>query len=259
VDPGEDAGETVKKTPGKDQTVPVNPPPPPPPPPEVREPVTCVFSGSTEPQKCYSGSGNFGCEGVTSCTVQVTAAPGTQLTWNSSCGGYAYTTVDGVAEKAVFACPPKESKELVTCLFIGSNAPQKCYSASSGGNFGCSGVASCDVTVVGKSGDKITWNSSCGGYAYTVIDGVAEKAAFYCSPKSDVEMVTCLFKGSSAVQECYSATSGSTGYGCKGVTSCTIKVQAKPGTKITWKSSCGGYAYTTVDGVDENAEFFCAP
>ena len=26
---------------------------------------------------------------------------------------------------------------------------------------------------------------------------------------------------------------------------------------LTWKSSCGGYAYTVIDGVDENIEFKC--
>ena len=31
----------------------------------------------------------------------------------------------------------------------------------------------------------------------------------------------------------------------------------KSGLAITWKSSCGGYAYTTLDGKDEAASFTC--
>ncbi|MCX6800902.1 MAG: hypothetical protein NTZ73_01825 [Candidatus Diapherotrites archaeon] len=40
-------------------------------------------------------------------------------------------------------------------------------------------------------------------------------------------------------------------------TSCTAEVKGAKGTKLTWKSTCGGYAYTTVDGENEYAEFKC--
>ena len=195
VAPGGDAGESVKKkTPSKDQAVPVQPPPPPtdlwlpppvidlaspPPPPHATEPVTCVFSGSTTLQKCYSG--NYYCQGTTACTVQVNGLPGTPMTWNSSCGGYAYTTVDGIAETAVFQCAPRTDAEIVTCVFKGSSTAQECYSGSYG-SFGCKGVTSCTVKVQAAPGTQITWKSSCGGYAYTTVDGVDESAEFFCAP-----------------------------------------------------------------------------
>ena len=67
------------------------------------------------------------------------------------------------------------------------------------------------------------------------------------------ESVTCVFAGSQSVEECYSAT----GLGCKGIGSCTVTVTGSKGEKIDWKSSCGGYATTVVDGVDEKIQFAC--
>ena len=64
--------------------------------------------------------------------------------------------------------------------------------------------------------------------------------------------VTCVFKGSTSTQECYSEKGR-----CKGVEACSAIVQGNYGEKVTWKSSCGGYAYTTIDGVGEKAEFDC--
>lgn len=68
----------------------------------VSEQVKCIFSDSTAMQKCYSGKGS--CEGTESCVVDVTGTKGEQVTWKSTCGGYAYTTMDGQSEYAKFAC-----------------------------------------------------------------------------------------------------------------------------------------------------------
>ena len=70
---------------------------------EVKEQVKCVFQGSTAEQKCYSEKGS--CSGKETCTVDVKGYKGEQVTWKSSCGGYAYTTMDGQSEYAYFACP----------------------------------------------------------------------------------------------------------------------------------------------------------
>lgn len=54
------------------------------------------------------------------------------------------------------------------------------------------------------------------------------------------------------------------GAGCTAVTdesgaaTCVVEVKAQEGEKLTWKSSCGGYAYTVVDGGNEYASFNCA-
>lgn len=68
----------------------------------VSEQVKCIFSESAIVQKCYSGKGS--CEGKDLCVVDVTGTKGEQITWKSTCGGYAYTTMDGQNEDAKFAC-----------------------------------------------------------------------------------------------------------------------------------------------------------
>lgn len=66
------------------------------------------------------------------------------------------------------------------------------------------------------------------------------------------ETVTCIFKDSTKEQECYSEFGS-----CKGIDSCSIDIKGKDLEEITWKSSCGGYAYTNLDSENENAEFSC--
>jgi hypothetical protein len=70
----------------------------------VKEQVKCVFDGSGEVQKCYSTDGRFGCSGTDACIADVYGKGGEKLTWKSSCGGYAYTTIDGENEYANFQC-----------------------------------------------------------------------------------------------------------------------------------------------------------
>jgi len=67
------------------------------------------------------------------------------------------------------------------------------------------------------------------------------------------EQVKCVFYNSNSKQECYS----SAGSSCAGNESCTADVKGKKGEQITWKSSCGGYVYTTIDNQNEYAEFKC--
>lgn len=77
------------------------------------------------------------------------------------------------------------------------------------------------------------------------------------------EKVKCWFKGSQAEQQCYAAVDDKS-LTCFGKESCIMDVTRPEGEKITWKSSCGGYAYTTMDGTGgydgrgEYAEFDCA-
>jgi hypothetical protein len=78
------------------------------------------------------------------------------------------------------------------------------------------------------------------------------------------EKVKCWFKGSQTEQKCYAAVDND-GLSCSGKESCIMDVVRTKGEKITWKSSCGGYAYTTMDGTGgydgrgEYAEFNCVP
>lgn len=73
--------------------------------------------------------------------------------------------------------------EQVKCIFNGSISKQKCYSEN---NYSCSGIESCVVDVKGLKGEKMTWKSSCGGYADTIIDGQNKYAEFKCAPSITV-------------------------------------------------------------------------
>ncbi|MDP2951617.1 MAG: Ser-Thr-rich GPI-anchored membrane family protein [bacterium] len=78
------------------------------------------------------------------------------------------------------------------------------------------------------------------------------------SPLVITEQVKCLFVGATTEQKCLSASDGYFGYACSGQEACVIDIKGKQGDKITWKSSCGGYAYTTMDRQNEYAKFDCS-
>ncbi len=87
-----------------------------------------------------------------------------------------------------------------------------------------------------------------------------EKTVKPVATKGMGEQVKCVFYGSTTEQECYAAVDGSEGvsYSCKGTTTCNVAdVKGVKDATLTWKSSCGGYAYTTNDGEDEHADFDC--
>lgn len=71
------------------------------------------------------------------------------------------------------------------------------------------------------------------------------------------EQVKCVFKNSPTEQKCYAASDAYYGLGCSGVGACTVETKGTKGDRITWKSSCGGYAYTIIDGQYDYAEFIC--
>ncbi len=92
-----------------------------------------------------------------------------------------------------------EATEKVTCKFVNSNDEQKCYTTLGSitnadryntnnfnlGTFSCSGKGSCTVEISGNKerNEKVTWKSSCGGYAYTTLDGNDESISFDCNPQ----------------------------------------------------------------------------
>ena len=83
------------------------------------------------------------------------------------------------------------------------------------------------------------------------------------SNQGTTEQVKCVFNGAIAEQKCYgyapSPTIGSDPiyYSCTGVGTCVVIVNGKQNTPITWGSSCGGSANTTIDGNNEYANFNC--
>ena len=143
--------------------------------------------------------------------------------------------------------------EEVKCVFDGSSSSQKCYSDK---GVGCDGVGTCVTKVSGQKGEKVTWKSSCGGSATTVIDGQSDYAKFECT-KTVKEPVTCLFNGAKSVQECYSSK-GKCASSDNAVDYCVVWIEGLQSEGVEWKSSCGGYAMTRMDGQAEQAKFSCS-
>ncbi|MFH1365401.1 MAG: hypothetical protein ABIH28_02365 [archaeon] len=82
--------------------------------------------------------------------------------------------------KLMSTCREEEVKEKVECIFSGSTQLQKCYTAEQNSRAYCSGKESCATDILGYKGERIIWKSTCGGYAYTTIDGTTKSVKFDC-------------------------------------------------------------------------------
>jgi len=214
----------------------------------VSEVVTCNFGGATTSQSCWSSYGS--CSGVGSCQVKLSGPSGTLLSWGSSCGAMAMNTVlDGVSETVYFKCATPVISETVTCSFGSGTTAQECIPSK---GVGCKGIGKCSVTVSGTLGETVSWKSTCGGSATTIVDGKNETIAFPCGGPAVSETVTCLFQGSNTYHTCTSSKGS-----CTGLLGCTLVVSGAAGEVVNWKSTCGGYVSTIVDGKDEQALFYC--
>ncbi|MEM4756267.1 MAG: hypothetical protein QW594_03985 [Candidatus Woesearchaeota archaeon] len=156
--------------------------------------------GSTNPNK---DSYEFYCKGEQECTVTLQEKPGTVIYWRSNLGGNAKTVVDGVDEKIFFSGNSQGQilSEGVKCVFEGSTKPQTCYSSVLNGtqylNYECTGTDACVNWVKGYEGTTIVWKSSCGGYAYTTIDGQNKYAYFSCSEHEKKQLLRAVDDGES--------------------------------------------------------------
>ncbi|MDD4271761.1 MAG: hypothetical protein PHF50_03065 [Patescibacteria group bacterium] len=224
------------------------------------EDVKCIFENSDAEQKCYTADGLFSCSGTGGCKVNVSGIKGDRLTWKSSCGGYAYTTMDGLGDYdghgdyAWFDCAGSVSQQ-IKCVFDGSKIEQKCYTSE--GQFLCSGLDSCTAEVSGLNLSSQGWKSSCGGGYLTSggLNNESETIVFDCV-KPVIEQVKCVFKGSQTEQRCYTAEDNN--LGCSDDEACVVDVkEGVKGDNITWKSSCGGYVSTIINGQNKYVEFDC--
>lgn len=324
----------------------------------VSEQVKCLFHNSTSMQECYSSAG-VGCKGVDACIIDVKGAKGEQITWKSSCGGYAYTTMDENNEYAEFKCASVVCNELACpagykpydtgekdsngcpikkCIPIGTTCtqtacPSNCKTICPEGvdANGCPWLCKCDCPIInqppiihGVSGPttlKIrevgTWivkasDPEQGILSYSVRWGdegitgaysAAQKAWSYTqsaefthsyasagtynptftvtdnqgfSAKTSIsvqigeaqstisEQVKCAFNGATTEQKCWGDVPSSTvgdipnRFGCSGIGTCGVTISGQKGIPVTWGSSCGGSADTVIDGNNEYAEFNCA-
>jgi hypothetical protein len=71
--------------------------------------------------------------------------------------------------------------ETIKCVFNGSTQPQYCSTTNKDGKvYSFASIGSAGGSVSGYEDEKLTWKSSCGGYAYTVMDGKTETISFSC-------------------------------------------------------------------------------
>jgi len=73
------------------------------------------------------------------------------------------------------------AQESTTCRFDNSRTEQKCFTDD--GQWGCSGTTSCVAPLIGITGTKVNWKSTCDGTASTVVDGTNETIKFVCRSK----------------------------------------------------------------------------
>src|SRR3989338_6669784 len=162
---------------------------------ECSNTTTCV-EGAVKKYTCPDGTqvdwctcsyGNWMCVQFpeTKCTTtscvegavkKYTCPDGTQVDW-CTCSYGNWMCVQSPELK----CNTGEIKEQVKCLFAGSTQLQKCYTAEQNSRAYCSGTDACVADISGYKGERITWKSTCGGYAYTTIDGENEYDKFDCN------------------------------------------------------------------------------
>lgn len=86
---------------------------------------------------------------------------------------------------------------------------------------------------------------------YLGVKSVGEAARSRTVAERDI----CIFRGSTTLQQCFS----NVGESCKGVRDCRAIVRAPKKSTVTWRSTCGGEAYTYMDGMSDYAVFNCRP
>src|SRR3989344_941604 len=235
----------------------------------------------------------YSCTGIGTCVVTVNGKQNTPVTWGSSCGGSADTKIDSNNEYANFNCPTTTQPSAASTFSVdlkinGSDGP---ITVSKGSDvlltWSATEPSQCAVTIsrlynvnwydndlenpnktgshqTGPINESMKYTISCVDASSTVrredsiVINVDEK-------KSDeaTEQVKCVFNGATTEQKCYgyapSPTVGSNPiyYSCTGVGTCVVTVTGKQNTPVTWGSSCGGSANTTIDNNNEYANFTC--
>tara|TARA_B100000315_G_scaffold182123_1_gene171007 strand:- start:1739 stop:3010 length:1272 start_codon:yes stop_codon:yes gene_type:complete len=213
----------------------------------VKEQVKCVFANSDATQKCYTDDGKFGCSGVGTCVADVSGEKGDKQTWKSSCGGYAYTVIDGDNDYAEFKCATESGKPY--CGAVGTKSEGWYHFNNE--LIRWDDCAKCDAVCDAVGTKSEGWYSSCDKKLIKYDDCSVDEV-----PITVTEQVKCVFKNSKTVQKCYSAEDNSR-FSCSGIETCVMDVKGNKGEKLTWKSSCGGYDYTVIDGESDYAEFSC--
>ncbi|MEK6959473.1 MAG: hypothetical protein AABW59_05530 [archaeon] len=210
----------------------------------VTKEIKCIFQDSSTTQKCYVSTGEY-CSGTNECAMKITGEKGARVDIKSSCGDSVQVVLDSVGQTITFYCPLRTSEE-VKCVFEGSTTTQSCSAYDSyGTRVSCSGEESCVATVKGDKGATITWKSSCGGYAYTTIDGESEYASFRCNAEETKGVPLCSALGTKS-EGWYDSSSGSllSWANCK---NCYAKCSSENGLAY-WYNSCTGEFISKKEG-----------
>ncbi len=214
-------------------------------------------------QSCRNES--YGCYiGDMQCCAGLKAVPLAELASDGSC----------VASNCGFVCRPcgngvcdaNENKCSCPEDCGGSTQNQTCIDSDGGRNYyvrgsldmNCSPKALCGVWIDYCVDNKTLLEYSCdnlNGEFYACPAGCSDGACIQGGVLW--EQVKCVFDGSSQVQKCYTAGQNSRAY-CSGTETCIADISGYVSEQITWKSTCGGYAYTIMDGDNEYARFSCS-
>lgn len=115
---------------------------------------------------------------------------------------------------------------------------------------------------------QLSGSMNTGDCTGTMIDAIVEnkKGLGDKKPKQELEkprdesvsseQVKCIFNGSDVEQKCYLSGDNDL-FSCSGVGGCVMDVKGDKGNEMTWKSSCGGYGYTKIDGINDTVQFGC--
>lgn len=155
---------------------------------------------------------------------------------------------NGVCDKEVCereGCPVPENER---------NCPQDCKQAN------YCGSKSSDPTCICQPGyRKERFQVPCGDIPEPPIKEVDSSVPTGMVTGGELrEQVKCVFENSNSEQECYSADSEGGRFSCSGIETCVVDVYGTIGERITWKSTCGGYDYSVVDGENEYVDFECS-
>lgn len=259
----------------------------------AKEDIKCIFENPGSYQYCYTEDKKYVCSGGESCMNTVSEEKGRILNWRSSCEGYASTNVDGNNEEIRFKCnsnqiptieaTPIKPNLLNNIYYFYSETCSYCEGMEEElnklSNYFFISIIKVDINKQPELAQKFEVDSiptvvllkNEGGFTkfsgktdyLTLVNWIKSSLSTTEKPISILkEQVKCVFSNSNTSQNCYTSDGR---FGCGGdkvtseepFTNCRVDVSGEKGATITWKSSCGGYISTTIDGINENADFQC--
>ena len=217
--------------------------------PKAEEVVTCIFTGSLDKQECKASYGDrsYSCSWVWICKVNVSWIKWTKLNWESTCwektiSTTTTTTIDNKKETVSFLCQDLWLYE----AFLDGNSVNRIESITK-----ANAVKDCKSITNNNPLSKLvcSWRGQ---------EFFRQESTL---PLKVEEEVTCIFTGSTDMQEC-KALNKNVSYKCSWIWSCKVSVWWEKWTKLSWESTCwekmiSSTKITTIDSQDETVSFLC--